>query len=333
MTEWKPLPDGLEPDVERFFQELRAQKDATGLSLAGLAEVTAYSKSSWDRCLNGCQLPPEAAVRALARRAGGDVERVAVLWELADHAVSGRGRTTAPADPPAGPAAAPAPAAPDVNPPSALAPDGAAPDADTPEPATPAPAAPAASPAPAARPQAPPPRRATRTGVLAGLAAVALTGAVVLGVFAGRDEPAAPGGSGGHPAAGDPVQGQVVQCHGGTCEGLDSVAQGCGGDAWTAATSRVGSSYVEVRYSSACRAAWARIRWAQPGDRVEVVTEDGRRHVETVPDDANLAAYTVMVGAPTPGEVRACWLAADGGEGCTEPGGGAPLPEAPPVPS
>ncbi|MBW1602600.1 DUF2690 domain-containing protein [Streptomyces sp. JJ66] len=354
MTEWKPLPAGLEPDVERFVKELRARKDAAGLSLVALAQATAYSKSSWERCLNGGRLPPETAVRALAQRiGGGDAERLLALWELAEHAASGRGRTAPPAaptprSPEPGRAAPPPPAAPDPAPASgpgdAPGPGDASGPADAPGPVV---APDRQSPAPGVPPGQPgqtvpdaaefPPAAPTRrlpVGLLAGAAAAALAVVALAVVLTGRDEPAGPGGGAGlSQAVDDPVNGQVVDCHDSSCDGQDSVQQGCGADAWTAATSRVGQTYVEVRYSSSCRAAWARIRWAQPGDRVEIVTTDGRRYAETVPDDANLAAFTFMVGAPMPGEARACWQTADGEEGCTAPGGSEPLPEAPPVPS
>jgi transcriptional regulator with XRE-family HTH domain len=46
------------------LRELRAR---TGLSLAALSERTAYSKSSWERCLNGKSLLPREAVQDLCR--------------------------------------------------------------------------------------------------------------------------------------------------------------------------------------------------------------------------------------------------------------------------
>ncbi|WP_256090352.1 helix-turn-helix domain-containing protein, partial [Actinacidiphila rubida] len=42
--------------------ELRVLTDRTGLSLSALAHRTPYSKSSWERYLNGKALPPQHAV-------------------------------------------------------------------------------------------------------------------------------------------------------------------------------------------------------------------------------------------------------------------------------
>ena len=65
MTGSKPLPGGLASDILLLVAELRALKDGAGLSLADLARRTPYSKSSWERYLNGKTLPPQHAVAAL----------------------------------------------------------------------------------------------------------------------------------------------------------------------------------------------------------------------------------------------------------------------------
>ncbi|MGW0941994.1 helix-turn-helix domain-containing protein [Streptomyces sp. NPDC002623] len=86
MGAWQPLPDGLPSEVRHFVEQLRQLKDGTGLSLAALGARTAYSKSSWQRYLNGVQPPPRQAVAALCRvagLAGAEAERHVVRWELA----------------------------------------------------------------------------------------------------------------------------------------------------------------------------------------------------------------------------------------------------------
>jgi hypothetical protein len=83
MGAWQPLPDDLPPEVRHFVEQLRLLKDRTGLSLVALGARTAYSKSSWQRYLNGTQPPPRQAVVALCRVAGEDAERFGVRWELA----------------------------------------------------------------------------------------------------------------------------------------------------------------------------------------------------------------------------------------------------------
>ncbi|MGP4089354.1 helix-turn-helix domain-containing protein [Streptomyces sp. KR55] len=76
------------------LRELRAR---TGLSLAALAERTAYSKSSWERYLNGKVLPPRQAVRELCQVADEPDGRLTALWEIAESEWSGRGAVLAPA--------------------------------------------------------------------------------------------------------------------------------------------------------------------------------------------------------------------------------------------
>lgn len=89
----------------RLVAELRRLRAHTGLSYVRLGSHTGYSRSSWERFLNGKQLPPRSAVEALARLAGADPTRVIRCWELASDsgpapavAPLGRAETVAPAD-------------------------------------------------------------------------------------------------------------------------------------------------------------------------------------------------------------------------------------------
>ncbi|MFI8170156.1 DUF2690 domain-containing protein [Streptomyces sp. NPDC085931] len=100
-------PSGLPPERARLVCRLRELKDGTGLSLASLAAGTTFSKSSWERYLNGKTLPPEQAVRELCRLAGEPEGRCLALWELAESEWSGRA-----AAPPPGPQMARTPPAP-----------------------------------------------------------------------------------------------------------------------------------------------------------------------------------------------------------------------------
>ncbi|MBB1247308.1 helix-turn-helix domain-containing protein, partial [Streptomyces durbertensis] len=86
MARWRPLPDGLPPEVRRFVERLRLLKDRTGLSLTALAAKSGYSASSWYRYLGAASPPPWEAVAALARAAGlrdDDLARLRVMWEAA----------------------------------------------------------------------------------------------------------------------------------------------------------------------------------------------------------------------------------------------------------
>lgn len=80
---WKALPKSLDPHTSQLVVELRRLKDHSGLSLKSLQSKTPFSRSSWERYLNGKVLPPRAAVEALARMAGADVTPLLALRDAA----------------------------------------------------------------------------------------------------------------------------------------------------------------------------------------------------------------------------------------------------------
>ncbi|OKK08173.1 hypothetical protein AMK26_03890 [Streptomyces sp. CB03234] len=77
---------------EELVTELRRARERSGLSMAALAARTPYSKSSWERYLNGKKPVPRGAVEALCRITREPAEPLLALWELADATWSGRGR-------------------------------------------------------------------------------------------------------------------------------------------------------------------------------------------------------------------------------------------------
>ncbi|MDO0930782.1 DUF2690 domain-containing protein [Streptomyces sp. DG2A-72] len=79
-----PTPAPPSPERARLAAALRDLKTRTGLSLAGLAARTSFSKSSWERYLNGRTLPPCPAVRELCHLAGEPEGRCLALWEIAE---------------------------------------------------------------------------------------------------------------------------------------------------------------------------------------------------------------------------------------------------------
>ncbi|MFJ8311842.1 MULTISPECIES: DUF2690 domain-containing protein [unclassified Streptomyces] len=84
MTQWRELPESTRPEMRLLIEELRHLKQTLGLSLAGLATRTAYSKSAWHRYLNGDNLPPRSAVDAFGALGGPDHHgRVLDLWDRA----------------------------------------------------------------------------------------------------------------------------------------------------------------------------------------------------------------------------------------------------------
>ncbi|RJQ72212.1 XRE family transcriptional regulator [Pseudonocardiaceae bacterium YIM PH 21723] len=88
--QWRPLPDSLSPQAVYLVRLLRELKDRSGLSLMKLERRTNYSKSSWERYLNGKALPPRHAVHTLAGLVHEPLERPMALWEQAQETWSGR---------------------------------------------------------------------------------------------------------------------------------------------------------------------------------------------------------------------------------------------------
>ena len=78
-TEWADLPAGLNDPARRLVREMRAAKDAAGLSLAHLAAYTHYSRASWERWLNGKRLVTPTALAGFARQTGIDGGALAEL--------------------------------------------------------------------------------------------------------------------------------------------------------------------------------------------------------------------------------------------------------------
>ncbi|MGW1866251.1 helix-turn-helix domain-containing protein [Streptomyces mauvecolor] len=84
MAQWRQLPESTRPELRLLVEELRHLKQTSGLSLAGLATRTAYSKSAWHRYLNGDNLPPRDAVDAFGALGGAEHHaRLLDLWERA----------------------------------------------------------------------------------------------------------------------------------------------------------------------------------------------------------------------------------------------------------
>ncbi|MHC0434217.1 helix-turn-helix domain-containing protein, partial [Streptomyces sp. O3] len=88
MPRWKALPEELDPQVREFAGQLRRLVDRSGLSIAAVSDRTGYSKTSWDRYLNGRLLPPKGAVVALAEATGTNPVHLTTMWELAERAWS-----------------------------------------------------------------------------------------------------------------------------------------------------------------------------------------------------------------------------------------------------
>ncbi|MFG3546833.1 DUF2690 domain-containing protein [Streptomyces sp. NPDC047725] len=88
MPRWKALPEELDPQIKEFAGQLRRLVDRSELSIASLADATGYSKTSWERYLNGRLLAPKGAIVALAEVTGTNPMHLTTLWELAERAWS-----------------------------------------------------------------------------------------------------------------------------------------------------------------------------------------------------------------------------------------------------
>ncbi|MFE4384504.1 helix-turn-helix domain-containing protein [Streptomyces cyaneofuscatus] len=88
MPRWKALPEELDPQIREFASQLRRLVDRSGLNINAVADRTGFSKTSWERYLNGRLLPPRRAVVALADVTGTPQHHLTTLWELAERAWS-----------------------------------------------------------------------------------------------------------------------------------------------------------------------------------------------------------------------------------------------------
>ncbi|QDQ13267.1 helix-turn-helix domain-containing protein [Streptomyces spectabilis] len=237
-------------------EALRELRERTGLSLDALGRRTAYSKSSWERYLNGKKPVPRKAVVALCALADEPPGRLLALWDLADAAWSGRsarGYGASAADGPGG--------------------DGAADDMGT----LVGPAGPVPDGAGGAR---------RRWSALAlGIAAVVVVAAgVTAGLAVTRDDDRRRDHAASEPGPG-PYE---PRCVGAACEGRQPQKMGCGGPGQVvslATRSFAPERRVELRVGKACNAVWARATGLLPGDRV-VVSLPGARVKELRADEA-----------------------------------------------
>ncbi|MFI7289245.1 helix-turn-helix domain-containing protein [Streptomyces anulatus] len=88
MPRWKALPEELDPQIREFASQLRTLVDRSGLNINAVADRTGYSKTSWERYLDGRLLAPRGAVVALAEVTGTPQDHLTTMWELAERAWS-----------------------------------------------------------------------------------------------------------------------------------------------------------------------------------------------------------------------------------------------------
>ncbi|MFI8358209.1 helix-turn-helix domain-containing protein [Streptomyces cyaneofuscatus] len=229
-------------------EALRGLRSRSGLSLKELGAQTPYSKSSWERYLNGKTHPPRGAVVALCRLARQPPAHPLALWERAETA---RNRPPRPAVP------LPAPA-PELT--AVPEPVSVREESSPPEPRDPRPAA---------------ARRHVRTGAV--LAAALLCAAWLVMAGPWRSERA----DADAPASSEPE----FACHGQRCTGRDVIATRCGMHPDMVSTHRPAPGLrVDLRYEAGCGAGWARVWGQRIGDVFTVSVAGGEPQTLTVPD-------------------------------------------------
>ncbi|MFE0804729.1 helix-turn-helix domain-containing protein [Streptomyces sp. NPDC058812] len=266
----------MTPARTRLTTALRELRTRTGLSLAGLAERTAYSKSSWERYLNGRTMPPRQAVHDLCRLAREPDGRLLALWEIAESEWSGR----------AGEPAVPVPAPPEPQPQPQR------------QEATP--------PSGAGRPTR---GRGRLVAVLVSVCAVTVGGVtsalLLLPHREGDPRPSSSPSVAGPRCRGTACEGQ---------DPMHMVCGG-GPDTLTTHRTTTGAR-VEVRYSEKCGASWARMWGTHVGDRLEMTAGGPTRRVEIEDDvDAESYVYTAMTETRPGAVVRTCFRPAASGGG------------------
>jgi len=291
------------PPGARLAAVLQELRQRTGLSLTQLANASTYSRSSWERYLNGKSLPPRSAVKELCHLADEPADHALALLDIA------RTNRTQAASPARGTPTRERPATGTDTPPSA---SDAAPGATAPGVSVPPPQALSPATGPTGR------RPAHVVTALASICAVVIGALVLLNLPPAHGRQADPPSP--SPSA---VTGPL--CRRTACQNKDPITTRCGAEPLTLAEHETATgAWIQIRYSRECGASWARMWGAVVGDRVEITT-GGSHHSAQVRSrkEADTYVHTLMsvVGSPT--SVQACFSPAGGGaqECVTAPAG------------
>ncbi|MGW4384009.1 DUF2690 domain-containing protein [Kitasatospora sp. NPDC004531] len=162
------------------------------------------------------------------------------------------------------------------------------------------------------------PRSRRRLGAVAAvLAAVSIGGGLVLAL---RDGTTAGPGS---PAALPPAPASAAptaSCLAESCVHVEPTTTVCQDGAVTTDEGREFGVLVELRYSEACRAVWARMDGGSPGDRIQVFgTEGDPPEQEEYRQQSGHTAHTKMVRAGASPGARACAMIDARGAFCATP--------------
>ncbi|MFE0582421.1 DUF2690 domain-containing protein [Streptomyces sp. NPDC058874] len=287
---------GSPPFRDQLAEAMRGMKEEARFSYGKLAEKTHYSRSSWERFLNGKQLPTTVAVEEFAAATGADADVLLALLAKATAYEEFRAARQQQA-------AAPHPA-----------PEHAARPASTPRSSVPATTTgPANVPATAQAPQAssarPPRLREWRShartaalvvaGALVGsIATVVIGGGPGGGAAADSSRAGAqPSGSAAGAQASSP---RPPACSADTCLRREPQAMDCHWDGTTVRETWLRGLKIQLRYSAACRAVWGRIENGTVGDSVTIKDKGGREESATIRVDNDTYTRMLAVSADAP---------------------------------
>ncbi|MFI1363236.1 helix-turn-helix domain-containing protein [Streptomyces griseochromogenes] len=228
---------------------MRRMKDASGLSYGRLAGRTHYSRSSWERFLNGKQLPTRVAVEQLAAAVGEDPSPLLALWDALD--TTSRELAETPRDALAAPA-------------------------DSQETGTPRTTGGSRGRVGLLL------RRLLPLGYVASGALLGALGAVLLmddGHSATATPPALPSRE---VAARATATAPRPGCRGDSCLEAEPQARNCQWDAVTARQTWLRGLQIQLRYSPRCKAVWGRVENGTVGDAVSITDRWGRTEDATI---------------------------------------------------
>ncbi|MDT3397142.1 DUF2690 domain-containing protein [Streptomyces sp. B1866] len=98
------------------------------------------------------------------------------------------------------------------------------------------------------------------------------------------------------------------ECRGASCEGKSPEGYGCGGDG-KVIREKAEPVRLQIKYSAACKAAWAKITEADVGDMVTVSRGAGKTRRGVIHNDHD--QFTPMVAAEGEFALKACAQAND----------------------
>lgn len=234
-----------------LLAEMRRMKDASGLSFGRLAGRTHYSRSSWERFLNGKQLPTRVAVEQLAAAVGEESTPLLALWDALDMTSRELAETRRDALPPKD--------------------DTSATGAGTP-------VAPVTS-------QGGGNRWLRRVLPLCYVASGALLGALGTVLLTDDGHPAtAPPRTTPSRELAAPVTAASTRpgCQGDSCLEGEPQAKNCQWDAVTAHETWLRGLQIQLRYSPSCKAVWGRIENGTVGDAVSITDRWSRTEDATI---------------------------------------------------